>query len=170
MDSKNQEDCIAPSRRRFLKQAGSVAIASLPLPPLRRFLPPRRPRRRPFLSVPAAAGVFNELSAACWISLVTATEDSSASGFCSNGNSGSGDETVGGVRANSPVAGVPASSGISPGAPPRRTAASCALVFQSERRNLSAAAEYHFAASAFCPEVSKNFASSNATMASRVFW
>src|SRR3984957_15140225 len=31
MDSKNQEHCIAPSRRRFLKQAGSVAIASLPL-------------------------------------------------------------------------------------------------------------------------------------------
>ena len=49
-------------------------------------------------------------------------------------------------------------------------AASCALTFQSDRRNLSAAAEYHFAASAFCPEVSKYFASSNATMASRVFW
>ena len=31
MDSKNQDDCISPSRRRFLKQAGSVAIASLPL-------------------------------------------------------------------------------------------------------------------------------------------
>jgi uncharacterized protein len=31
MDSKNQDNCISPSRRRFLKQAGSVAIASLPL-------------------------------------------------------------------------------------------------------------------------------------------
>jgi uncharacterized protein len=31
MDSKNQDYFISPSRRRFLKQAGSVAIASLPL-------------------------------------------------------------------------------------------------------------------------------------------
>jgi hypothetical protein len=31
MDSKNQDDRICASRRRFLKQAGSVAIASLPL-------------------------------------------------------------------------------------------------------------------------------------------
>ena len=31
MDSKNQDDRICTSRRRFLKQAGSVAIASLPL-------------------------------------------------------------------------------------------------------------------------------------------
>src|SRR6202453_1425219 len=31
MDSKNQNDRICTSRRRFLKQAGSVAIASLPL-------------------------------------------------------------------------------------------------------------------------------------------
>ena len=31
MDSKNQDDRICASRRRFLKQAGSIAIASLPL-------------------------------------------------------------------------------------------------------------------------------------------
>src|SRR6201996_5245715 len=31
MDSKEQNNCISPSRRRFLKQAGSVAIVSLPL-------------------------------------------------------------------------------------------------------------------------------------------
>src|ERR1700742_173130 len=31
MDSKEQSNCISSSRRRFLKQAGSVAIGSLPL-------------------------------------------------------------------------------------------------------------------------------------------
>src|SRR5204862_8217908 len=132
--------------------------------------PPRRPRRRLFLSGPEEGGVFTEPSTACWISLVTATDDSRASGFCSNGKSGSGVGSGDGVKANSTFGRAPASSGISPGAPPRRTAASCALTFQSERRNLSAAAAYHFAASAFCPEVSKNLASSNATIASRVFW
>src|SRR5947209_639787 len=49
--------------------------------------------------------------------------------------------TAGGVRENSAPVGAPDSNGISPGAPPSRIAASCALVFQSARRNLSAAAE-----------------------------
>jgi hypothetical protein len=51
-------------------------------------------------------------------------------------------------------------------AAPKRTAASCAFVFQSARRKRSAAALYHFAASALFAEVSKYFANSNATMAS----
>ena len=50
--------------------------------------------------------------------------------------------------------------------PPSRTAASCALLFHSARRNFAAAVEYHLAASEFCPELSNSFASSNATIAS----
>src|SRR5260370_39007191 len=55
---------------------------------------------------------------------------------------------------------------FSPDAPQSRTAASCALTFQSDRRKLCAASEYHFAASAVCPDVSQTVATSTATLAS----
>jgi len=51
---------------------------------------------------------------------------------------------------------------------PRRVALSCALVFQSARRNRSAAVRYQRPASAAFPVDSRKRASSNATMASRV--
>ena len=61
-------------------------------------------------------------------------------------------------------------SGISAGSvAPSRVALSCAFVFQSARRKRSAAVKYHLPASAGLPLVSKYLASSNATMASRVF-
>jgi hypothetical protein len=95
--------------------------------------------------------------------------DSSAAASCSNGRDGSGVGNGDNLNTKSSLIGAAVSNVISPGTSPSRSAASCAFVFQSARRKRSAAAEYHFAASAFCPEVSKYFASSNATIASRVF-
>jgi hypothetical protein len=88
------------------------------------------------------------------------TMASNAAALCSNGMPGSG---MGTGSITDEASALPA---FAPGSPPKRTAASCAFVFQSARRNRSAAVLYHFAASAFIAEVSKYFANSKATMAS----
>ena len=150
---------------------GWLLPASLAIPPLRRLRPPRLPLRRPFLSgVPSAGVEDGEPFVACCTSLLTATADSNASGFCSNGRPGSATVVGGAVSANSPATGPSFEATFPSAAPPSLAAASCAFFFQSARTNLSPAVLNHFNASAFCPEPSKNFPSSNATIASRVFW
>jgi hypothetical protein len=91
------------------------------------------------------------------------TMASNAAALCSKGIPGSGIGTGSNIEEASALA------VFAPGSPPKRTAASCAFVFQSARRKRSAAVLYHFAASALFAEVSKYFANSKATMASWVF-
>src|SRR4029077_2010622 len=91
---------------------------------------------------------------------------SNAAAFCSKGmpDSGMGNGSFSDEASSLLLVGA-----FPPVAAPKRTAASCAFVFQSARRKRSAAVLYHFAASALFAEVSKYLASSKATMASCVF-
>jgi len=137
--------------------------------PLRRLRPPRRPRRRRGPSAagldaePAPDGASSCSSEACSSCSDGAMMASNTVALCSNGSPGSGIVREGAIAGRSDC---DSSSGASP---PSRTAASCALVFQSARRKRAAAVVYHFAASAFWLAVSKWRASSKATIASCVF-
>ena len=132
-------------------EAAGVSRVTLPL---RRLRPPRRPRRR---RGPSAAGLDAVAasdttsgcsSGACSSGCDGAVMASNTVALCSNGSPGSGIVREGLTAGRS--------EGDSSGAsPPSRTAASCALVFQSARRKRAAAVVYHFAASAFWLAVSK---------------
>jgi hypothetical protein len=107
--------------------------------------------------------VSEELKDAPDLETAPETMASKAAALCSKGIPGSGIGTGSNTDEASTLLALP------PGSAPKRTAASCAFVFQSARRNRSAAVLYHFAASAFIAVVSKYFANSKATMASCVF-
>src|SRR5262249_28651949 len=116
----------APSR-------GGLAVCGLTF---RRLRPPLRPRRRlerPGAPPDAAGSVAGMLSDAMAVN---------AAAVCSKGSAGSG---AGTGAADEVTSGAVILDGDSP---PKRAAASWALVFHSERRKRSAAVEYHFAASA----------------------
>src|ERR1700731_1058123 len=123
---------------------------------LRRLRPPRRPRRRmPRRGASETSPAETSAAGATMVSNVVAVS--------SKGKAGSGTERTGGENSKSPEGAILC---VGEACPPRRTAASCALVFQSARRKRSAAVEYHLAASAFWLAVSKWRASSKATIAS----
>lgn len=124
--------------------------------------PPLRPRRCRLDSTGACAEISG-CTAVCSGSSAKGVTVSAAEGSACGAGAGSGT-----VAAGSTICGVGA--GISAGSvAPRRVALSCAFVFQSARRNRSAAVKYHRPASAVFPLDSKKRASSNATIASRVF-
>ena len=135
---------LAGSALRDAELAGELLGAS----PLRRLRPPRRPRRRRFLSgesEDSAAGVPEASSGSVPDSTVT-VEDSDMAEVSSGACAGSGSATDGGVNIKSPEEWAGSRAAASA---PSLTAASCALVFQSARRKRSAAARYHLAASGF---------------------
>jgi hypothetical protein len=158
--------CVEEPRRGLEGDGGSAdccvaveAEASAPVGRLRRLRPPRRPRRRGPCSV---AGVAEPEDVA-ELEVSAAEEDSveanvsKTAAFWVKGRPGSGIKMDGcaALGTAGEVKWEGASPALSGGRPPKRVAASCALVFQSARRKRSAAVEYHFAASAFCPEVSR---------------
>ena len=140
----------------------------------RRPRPPRRPRRLRFLSN-GSPGAVTSPSGEVAVS-GTAVSSASCSGCSAADSSGSevlcesvGTEEVSSSGLASAVLVVDALAGSGGGmGAPRRVKASSALVRHCARRKRSAAAVYHFAASACSPAFSWNCASSNATMASRV--
>ncbi len=119
--------------------------------------PPRRPRRR-----------------RCFLgSAPAATPPAKGANGCARNSSGASTDNCSGSAAGpasmtSPAAGA-CSEGAAGAETPRRARASAAFVFHCARRNRCAAVEYQRAASASCPDRSWNWASSNATIASRVF-
>lgn len=136
----------------------------------RRFRPPRRPRRRCLCSAcMLAEGCEGAVSLAAGIGSVmlcsfSGDAETSCCGprWTGKETSPSTDESSGGVDS---ATSVPAGAVV---AEPRRASAASAFVRHCARRNRSAAVVYHRAASECAPAFSCHWASSKATMASRV--
>jgi len=124
---------------------------------LRRLRPPRRPRRRCFLSLLVKSSEEAGVGAP---SAPAATRDSKAVAVSSNGTVGSGIKIAGDPAAASVSAvrregSSRAGSESGGSSPPIRTTASRAFVFQSPRRNLLAEVRYHCSACAESFAISK---------------
>ena len=168
-DEDSERECFVPD-----------GVLSPSPRPLRRFRPPRRPRRRRPLSVDcfSLAGDFAVASTGCVsfsdsdsedsVDIVSAGAEAVASkimALSSNGAPSSGTGSTGGRSCGKSSCESP----VPVGSPPSRVAACCAFVFQSARRKRVAAVVYHLAASAFWLAVSNTRANSKATIASCVF-